>query len=198
MKSFKYFISEELITPPDTPNTLTLWHGGRLDSSYDETINHKKGRWEYGSGLYCVTHYQTARKYAKGSRRLYMITIAKGNDAGETLIPVKEVLEFIKRYTIASKRKEVIEAINRRTKGDSILAETFNTIMVNYDAIKSSNTNTLRVFLVNNGVDYLTVDNPFGWHERMIVLFNMKKIVSKRVITPKDKIEVFNLPTEWR
>jgi hypothetical protein len=47
------------------------------------------------------------------------------------------------------------------------------------------------------GVDYSIVDNAFGWHERMVVLFNMKCIVSKRVVSSKEKLEVFDLPTTF-
>jgi hypothetical protein len=47
------------------------------------------------------------------------------------------------------------------------------------------------------GVDYCIVDNAFGWHEKMIVLYDMKLIITKTVIKPKDKIEVFDLPTNF-
>jgi hypothetical protein len=41
------------------------------------------------------------------------------------------------------------------------------------------------------------VSNAFGWHEMMLVLFNPQKIVNIIKITPKDKIEVYDLPTEF-
>lgn len=53
------------------------------------------------------------------------------------------------------------------------------------------------MFMVDNGIDYCIVDNAFGWHERMIVLFNMKKMVKQKVIKPTDKIEEVDLFTKF-
>jgi hypothetical protein len=188
MKTFKQYVVESY-----TP-TLTLWHGGDLKNGIDDNFVSKKGRAEFSSGLYLTTHYGTAQRYSKGSRRLYRITIEKGNDADDVIIPTEEMLSFVKTYVIKAKLKEVYDAINRRSNLD---AGIFINIIVNHDAIKPTNTGKLRMFLVQQGVDYTIVDNAFGWHERMIVLFNMKKIIDKKVITPKDKIEEFDLPTEW-
>ena len=66
-------------------------------------------------------------------------------------------------------------------------------ILLNEEAIKPSKMNVLREFLVNNGIDYELVSNPFGWHETMIVLYNMNKISSKKQIKPKDKIKEYDL-----
>ena len=70
-------------------------------------------------------------------------------------------------------------------------------ITFNEQAIKNTDTDKLRSFLVQQGVDYSIVDNAFGWHERMVVLFNMKNIISKQIVTPKEKIETFDLPTAF-
>ena len=42
---------------------MNVWHGGKLEDSYQDSISHKKGRWEHGPGLYLTTHYDTAKKY---------------------------------------------------------------------------------------------------------------------------------------
>jgi hypothetical protein len=55
-------INEENITPPNIPNTKNFWHGGNLDD-YVDNIAHKKGRYEYGPGLYAITKYEVASKY---------------------------------------------------------------------------------------------------------------------------------------
>jgi hypothetical protein len=78
MLTFKEYLKEDSISPSTEPNTMSLWHGGDLEGAYQETISHKKGRSEWGPGLYLTTHYGTAQKYSKGSRKLYMITIKKG------------------------------------------------------------------------------------------------------------------------
>jgi len=197
MKPFGEYLKEVIIAPSTTPGTISLWHGGRLDNAYDETISHKKGRWEFGPGLYLTSHYQTAQKYAKGSRRLYLITIAKGNDAKDTSIPIDKALIWCKDYVIRSKQAEVLGRLNKWVEHGEVKAYIFINVIINNDAIKNTDTAALRTFLVRQGIDYCTINNAFGWHEKMITLFNMAKIAEKKVVKPKDKIEVFDLPVEW-
>jgi hypothetical protein len=200
MKPFKQFITEakKIISPSTTQNTMSLWHGGNLDDAYDETKIQKKGRFEYGPGLYLITHYQTAQKYSKGSRKLYMVTIKKGMDANDASIPLADILEFVDDYIIKNKRKEILQALSRYKDKGEVPASNFINMMVNYEAIKSSQTNAFRNFLVLKGIDYLSVDHPFGWSDTvMIVLFNMRMIIDKQVVAPNDKIEVFDLPATF-
>lgn len=189
-------LNETLILPSTEPGTMSFWHGGNLDD-YDQTISHKGGRWEYGPGLYLTTQYDTAKKYAKGSRKFYMVTVSKGQDLNDTMLPLDAVKLFLDAHCIRSARKEVNAAIERRQKEGSLNGNTFLTILINNKALKNTDTYTLREFFVNNGADYLIVDNAFGWHERMLVLFNMDKIVSTVQVKPGDKIETFDLPNKF-
>lgn len=175
---------------------LVLWHGGNLDSEQDY-LKQKGGRWESGPGLYLTTHYETARKYSKGSRKLYKVTVRKGTNITEVKLSLDSVKSFVQEFVIKAKRKEVLARIESRTKEGKIDADTFLNIMINEDAIKNTDTGSLRKFLVDSGIDYAVQDNAFGWHERMVVLFNMKNIASKTVVKPTDKIDVYDLPTEW-
>ena len=177
--------------------TLTLWHGGNLDTD-KEYVAQKGGRWENGPGLYLTTHYGTAKKYAKGSRKLYKVVIRKGTDIGEVRLNMPNVVDFIDEYVPKAKSKDVLNRITKRSSGDKVDADVFLNIMINEQAIKSTGTGQLRKFLVDNGVDYSIQDNAFGWHERMVVLFNMKNLVSKTVVKPSDDIEIFDLPTQWQ
>lgn len=177
--------------------TLTLWHGGNLEMGLDN-VKHKGGRWEYGPGLYLTTHYDTAKKYAKGSRKLYRIVVRKGADIKGVMIPITAIQEFSDTYFIRSKKKDVDNRIQKYIKDGKVSAEIFLNIVCNEQAIKNTNTDNLRSFLVAQGVDYAVVDNAFGWHETMLVLFNMKSIVSKQLVTPKDKIDVYDLPTTFQ
>lgn len=197
MVRFKQFINEADIIPSTEPNTMSLWHGGNLEEAYDDSMSHKKGRSEFGPGLYLTTHYQTAKKYAKGSRKFYQITISKGIDIKDATLPEASVKEFINTYVIKNKRNDVIYSVDKYTKDGNVQASIFLNSIVNNEAIKPVNTGTLRQFLVNNHIDYQIVDNAFGWHERMIVLFNMRKIVKKVVVLPKDNIKDFDLPTNF-
>lgn len=193
----KSLLNDSIITIPNIPNTMSFWHGGNLDDDYDN-ISHKKGRFEYGAGLYITTHYGTAVKYSKGSRKLYLITVEKGNDLRYSLIDFDKIKSFISDYIIKTKQKEVlnrlIKYVNDQNKIKGYLIQN---IILGENAIKPTNTKYLRQFYIDNGIDYEMVDNAFGWGEKMMVLFNMKKIVNILKINPNDKITVFDLPTEF-
>lgn len=165
--------------------TMEFWHGGNLDV--------RTGKWEYGPGLYLTTHYGTAKKYAKGSRKFYRITVQKGNPSNTTTIDFFEAEKFVKQYCVVAKRKEILQGLSKYVTDGRVKADYLITIIINYDGLRPSNVNHLKTFLVDNGVDYTMVSSPFGWGEQMMVLYNMDKIVKKEVIKPTDKIEKFDL-----
>jgi hypothetical protein len=187
-------LDEAIISPSTEPNTLTLYHGGNLDF-HEEYISHKNGRHEYGSGLYCTTHYGTAKRYAKGSRKLYQIVISKGVDLRDATLDKAKIEQFVKENISKKNHKEFWFSMDRYTKDGQCDAKVFSNIINNNNYIPSSKTNVFRKFFVDNGIDYEIVPNAFGWGETMVVLYNMKKIVSKVIITPKDKLSVYDLPT---
>jgi GNAT superfamily N-acetyltransferase len=158
-------------------NKMELYHGGNLDE-YNDIIAQKSGRYEYGAGLYLTSHLETALKYAKGSRKLYKITVRKGRDIHDATINFDKINTFIKKYVIASKRKEIVGRTEKYNVDGKMKAYIFNNIILNEKAVSPSNTKYLRNFLIENGVDYEIVDNPFGWGETMIVLYNMDNIVN--------------------
>lgn len=188
-KNRKSKISEEEIKLPNIPNTMNFWHGGNLDD-YNDLIAQKNGRYEYGPGLYLITKYDVAAKYAKGSRKLYIVTVEKGVDINDALIDADMAKKFIDTYVISHHRKQIWERISnpKFVVDGKIRAYVFNNIILNEKAIKSTNTKFLRAFYVDNGIDYEIVDNPFGWGEKMLVLYNMKKIVNTTQVKPGDKI----------
>ena len=171
---------------------MQFWHGGDLDN-YDDIIAQKNGRYEYGPGLYLTTHYDTAKKYAKGRRKFYMISVEKGNDINKSLLDIDRVKEFVNKYVVKNKQREILQRIEKYNKENTIKGYIFNNILLNEKALSPRNTSKLRQFLIDNGVDYEIVDNPFGWGEKMMVLYNMKKIKNVKQITSKDKIENYDL-----
>jgi len=192
---FKEFINEKIdneIVPPSIPNTMNFWHGGNLDD-YNDIIAQKNGRYKYGAGLYITTHYETAKKYAKGSRKLYLITVEKGVDINDAFLDLDKVKEFVSMYIIGSKRRMLMDRLEKYTDNGKVIADVFNNIILNDSAIKSTNTRYLRNFFVENGIDYEIVDNPFGWGEKMMVLYNMKKIVNVIHVKSTDRITQYDL-----
>lgn len=192
---FNEFINEKVeneIVPPSIPNTMNFWHGGNLDD-YNDIIAQKNGRYKYGAGLYITTHYETAKRYAKGSRKLYLITVENGVDINDSYLDVEKVKEFISTYIIGSKRKMLWERLQKYIDGNKVRAYVFNNIILNEECIKSTNTRYLRSFYVDNDIDYEIVDNPFGWGEKMMVLYNMKKIVNVIHVKSTDRITEYDL-----
>jgi len=183
---------ENEIIPPDIPNTMNFWHGGNLDD-YNDIISQKNGRYEYGAGLYATTHYDTAKKYSKGSRKLYLITIENGVDINKAQLNIEDVKIFINTYLIGGMRKIIWNRYQPYIKDDVINAGIFNNVILNEKAIKSTNTRYLREFYVNNGIDYEIINNAYGWGEKMMVLYNMKKIINVITIKPTDKITKYDL-----
>lgn len=177
---------------PQIPGTMNFWHGGNLDV-YDDIIAQKNGRYEYGPGLYLTTQFEVAEKYSKGSRKMYLVTVANGVEIHNGVLPEEAVKQFIKSYILGSKKKEVWERIQKYKVDGGFKAFVFNNIVLNEKAIKPSNTSKLRQFYVDNGIDYEIVDNAFGWHETMMVLYNMKKIVQTQVLKPGQTPEKYNL-----
>lgn len=185
-------IAENMITPPNIPNTMNFWHGGNLDE-FNDVISQKNGRYEYGPGLYITTHYDTARKYAKGGRKFYLITVANGTDINNAHLEMNAVMSFIQANVVGHLRKEILQRLEKFIKHDKVNAGIFNNIILNEKAIKSSNIKHLREFYIANGIDYEIVNNAFGWGEKMVVLYNMKKIVNIITIRPTDTLSTYEL-----
>lgn len=158
-----------------------------------DDINHAKSRYEYGPGLYLTTSYELAKDYAKGSRKLYMVTVDNGNDISDCSIKRDAIDEFVYMNVISSKKKLVKEALDRWTRNDGMVsADIFLNIMLNESAVKPTNAGKIRTFLVESGVDYHVTGN-IRYNGEMMVLFNMKKIVKVQRVLPTDDIAVFDL-----
>lgn len=184
-------------------NTIKLWHGGRnLQHSYNEYKGSGKGRWEHGPGLYLTTHYETARKYAKGGGTTYMVEVEEGNDIDNILLPIEKVNEFIVKNIIKSKQKNLIEDIynnmHRLKSNTHIKANYFLNLVFNLEAISSSKTAYLNSFLVENNVDYGLVKRFSGRDETLLVVFNNQKIKSVKSIHANEvNLSQYELPFEF-
>jgi hypothetical protein len=187
---------EDVIQPSTIPKTMSFWHGGNLDE-YTDAIAQKNGRYEFGAGLYLTTSYEVVKRYARGSRKLYLITVEKGLDIDDAFLDLEKATSFINSYVLGAKRKVILQYLSKYIEDGKVPASIFNNIILNHKAIQSTKTKDLRNFLVDNGIDYEMVDNAFGFGEKMLVLYNMKKIVDVKQVKSKDKIEVFDLPKQF-
>lgn len=177
-------------------STVTLFHGGRnLEHSFRDTISHSKGNWEYGPGLYLTDHYNVAARYAKGSSKLYRVTVEKGTDIRDVSISMDKANEFVKSNVKGSKRKECIDSFNRFAKGDQVPASIFLNTMINHDAIVNTKSGALKDFLVSQGVDY--AEEHSGSFGHMLIVMNNSKIKKVEVVN-RSTLKEFELPFEWK
>jgi hypothetical protein len=193
----KEFIREDVISPSDDPSIMSFWHGGDLNDT--SMRPQKKGRFEYGAGLYLITRYDVAAKYAKGSRKLYMVNVHKGTEIKSIDLDPEIAKQFVNSVVRPAKRKEILGVIAANIERVGRLkADTFNNIILNYEGVGPKDTVTLSRFLVDNGADYELIGNPFGWGDAtMMVLYNTNKIADITRVSPKDKITEFDLPRKF-
>lgn len=183
------------IKPSDNPNYLSFYHGGELDILPD-FIEGRRNKSKFGIGLYLTTHYDTAKKYAKGGRKLYMVYLEKGNDISNVSAKREDVISILK--TILGKKydksriKDNIN-FNPRLEGENIPLSNVDILLTNEFELSALQGKIWVQFLWQSGADYRIVDNAFGWHEKMAVVFNLKKIKEIRRIMPKDEIEKYDL-----
>lgn len=161
---------------------MVFYHGGNLENASEDFVAQKNGRYEYGPGLYLIDHLETALKYAKGSRKLYQIEVAPGVDLDDALLSFDSILAFTQAYVPKPKQKEFLEAMQKRAKDGKVQALMFHNRILNGKFVRPKDVPELRKFLVDNGIDYHFVHSPFGWGEKMLVLFNMQKIKSKKIL----------------
>lgn len=184
-------VAQVIETYKNDPSKMLFWHGGNLDNVINP--KYKKGRHEYGPGLYAITHFDTALKYAKGSRKLYLLVVNKGNDLNDVLLNRDDVTDFVRTNVIRKLQADVLNRLNEYYKDDKIKAYLLNNIVLNESAMSSSKMNLLRDFYVSNGVDYEIIDHPFGWNGKMIVLYNMDKIEKTIRYNPKETLNSYDL-----
>lgn len=123
-------LKEEIIEPSSDPDIMSFWHGGDLTDT--SMRPQKQGRFEYGAGLYLITRYDTAAKYAKGSRKLYMVNVRKGNESSKVTLDTESSKNFVNTYVKHAKRKEVLDHIDRNIERMGLLISinivVFNTL----------------------------------------------------------------------
>ena len=195
---FKIFEAKQIpFYPPKIENTMNFWHGGNLDE-YKQSISHKKGRFEYGAGLYLTDSYEVVQKYAKGNRKLYLITVEKGNEINDCYLDYNNCIKFVNEYVIKNKKALLLSRLEPHFKDNKIDASVFNNMILNTEAIRASDTEYLRDFLLDNDIDYELTGNIGGWHGNMMILYNMSKIVETKQITKYDKIMEFELKNNYK
>lgn len=129
----------------------------------------------------------------QGSRKLYIITVEKGNDITDSKIPLQNAIDFINSNVSKNVRRDLFERMKKYTKNEMVDADVFNNLILNGKGLKGSKTSNLRQFLIDNNIDYEIVHNAFGFGEKMMVLYNMKKIVNVYRFKSGDTLDNWDL-----
>ena len=181
-------------------NTFKMYHGGKRWSRIPtEFIGSAKGRYEAGPGIYFTNDYNTARRYAKGSRVVHLVEIDRNfKDICDVHIPLTDVISFVKNCNGMRRKTEIIDSIKRnaeRMEKDWIYADILNNLVVNYEAGAGNAGIQVANYFVSKGGDAKV--EPQSGEEFWIVIFNPKIIKSVTVIDPKTVTSDFEymLPT---
>lgn len=186
-----------------TSKITALWHGGRnLEHNWRSFQESKKGRWEYGPGLYLTSGYEIARQFAKGGGKTYLVLLEEGNSAENTDIRLSDMLDFASKHVVKSKIKPVSEDLHDHAKRigatDSIKAEILINLIINHDAIPTSKTKLLNSFLVECGIDYSATVGYGMQREHVVVVFNNSKILKAAPVPAKDvSLDMYHMPFEF-
>lgn len=186
---------KRILREQEASQTMKFWHGGNLDPrSLENDFAQKGGRYEYGPGLYLTTHYDTAAKYAKGSRKIYVVEVNPGTDIKDVMISLEAALEAVKTFASTKTRLEISERVKNRSAASKVVnaSVVLNNLINTEGALRPNKTGELRKWLIDIGADYQTVSSPFGWGETMLVLYDVNKIKNVRQAKKEDGQDDFH------
>ena len=165
-------------------NTFKMYHGGRRwEQIPTELYSSKQGRYECGVGIYFTNHYNTARKYAKGSKVVHLVEIDRNFvDIEKVKIPFEDVVNFVKNAYGMKHKKEIINDLTGRWKTSEVPAFVLNNLIVNYEAGSGKVGIEILKYFLSKGIDASVIkrSNDENW----LVVFNPRIIKSVKVVNP--------------
>lgn len=182
--------TDEPITENNTAesNTFKMYHGGKRWSQLPtELMPHKQGRYEAGVGIYFTNSYNTARRYAKGSRVVHLVELDKNyKELGDIQIPVTELIQFVKSVSGLKRKSNIINDIQRhaeRIHSDVVRLNVLNNLIVNHEAGAGRAGVEISKYFVSKGAD-AHLEKQSG-DEFWLVVFNPNIIKKVTVVDPK-------------
>ena len=176
--------------------TFQMYHGGKRWSMLpDELIPASKNRYEGGVGIYLTNKYETARKYAKGSRVVHIVDIDKNyRDIKGKELQIEDVVEFVKSVSGLKHKKEIIQDLisnSKRLNRPYVHADVLNNLIVNYEAGAGNVGLEIPRYFISKGID-ASLQNQSG-DEQWLVVFNPKIIQKFSIVNPSNQI-IWTLP----
>lgn len=173
-----------------------MWHGGNRWDGQAEIRPAKKGRAEWGPGIYGTTNYFRASQYAKGGKVTQLIEFQPRLLLSEAAIGLDTLADFVKGYAPRSKQADILErlqsAANRNKLDGRVLlgtgpmahADVLVNMWVNTDLAHGKNGPPLSAFLTEMGIDAHTDRSMSmsGTPEYWTVVFNPESITRHLVI----------------
>lgn len=179
---------EELIWESYEQSNLNwFYHGGAKWEKYNAEVKQpKKGRYEAGAGIYLTNSYETARKYAKGSKIVSKVGINKDiKFAHSVKIPKEHIIAFLKTYVGPKYRNQIISDLDR-VGGDLYPANYLINLSINYE-VGGRNAIAIKDFLVEHGVD-ASLYKQSG--DEVWVVVHNTKIIQKVIHTKPSDVSV--------
>lgn len=179
------------------PRYVKMYHGGSKWHHFEAKLNApKKGRFESGIGINLTTHYDTARRYAKGSRVVSIVLLDPNLKLAEDVaIPFEKVEGFLKSYIGPKNRGNMLDScknILKRENKNTVWANYLVNLSVGY-GIGGKQGLALTKFIVEHGVDasMYSQSNNEDW----LIIHNTEVI--KKVIHTKPldvSVDDYELP----
>jgi hypothetical protein len=167
--------------------TLTGWHGSHNWSGPPEIRPPRKGRYEYGCGIFITNICERARQYAKGGGTLLRMTIILKEPPIAHTVSLEELINFVQDCPGLRHRKNIIADLNDAAELSSrriLSAENLNNLIVNNEALTASSAPHVAKWLSDHGmpVSY----NKIWAMEEWMVVFNPAVITNVEAIRTKE------------
>lgn len=189
--------------------TFQIWSGTRRWDGDPEIRAAKKGRGEWGAGIYGSTHFETCQSYAKGGGRVQLLTIQQARTIEKSCIPLATALEFIKKSIPKNQQSSFIEdcisiaeRVQNRIVNDSdpvgelqegglwFPAESLRNLVINADLCFGARSVALTNFLAEQGIGLSIDKGGMKAGEAWSVVYDPRLIVSWEPHTYESALEV--------
>lgn len=156
----------------------TVYHGGPrlINKSFGFQPKNKKGRVEFGVGLYTTFDRYQAARYGRCISEM-VLELDPAKDAVNVRASFKELINRLGWYTSAAACKRITEAFKRNSIEDTISLQHFVTLICNYDPKIHLYSSELNSLLIEFGAKYTT---EFGFNKMILIHdFSIIKSIKK-------------------
>ncbi|WP_338924930.1 hypothetical protein V0M98_35515 (plasmid) [Pseudomonas silesiensis] len=196
-------------------NTFQIWHGSRRWDGDPEIQAAKKGRAEWGAGIYGSTHFETCTGYAKGGGKVQLLTIQNTRVLEKSCLPLEVVIDYIKRFVpkplratligdcedIAENVKDMVlinrDPVGPQTEGTTWLpADILRNLIVNFDLSSGVRGVNLARFYAEQGIGVSLDKGGSQTGEKWLVVYDPQLIVSWKGHTYESALDIGHILPE--